>query len=77
MNKAPQNTGIPVPGVGRPVQATPGDAMMAGIHTDPRGSSTHKRAVSAVLHLKKESGGRSKPTSYRGSKAFKASRKVK
>lgn len=64
-------TGVPVPGVGRPVVSTPGDAMAAGIHSDLRVSSSHKKAVSAVLHLKRESGGRGKPTSFGKVHAFK------
>ena len=68
-------TGVPVPGTGRPVVSTPGDAMMSGIHSDLKASSKHKQAVSGALHLKRESGGRSQPTSYRGKKApaFKTS----
>lgn len=56
------------------MSSTPGDAMMSGIHSDLRVSSKHKQAVSGVLHLKRESGGRGQPTSYRGKKvnaAFK------
>lgn len=58
--------------------STPGDAMMSGIHSDLRVSSKHKTAVSGVLHLKRESGGRSKPSAYKSTafpkkaKAFKA-----
>lgn len=46
--------------------------MMTGIHSDLRVSSQHKRAVSSVLHLKRESGGRSKPTAYNKVHAFKS-----
>lgn len=64
-------TGVPVPGAGRAVVSTPGDAMMSGIHSDLRVSSKHKTAVSGVLHLKRESGGRAKPSAYKGSHSFK------
>ena len=50
----------------------PGDAMPAGVHTALQAASKHKKLVSGVLHLKKESAGhRLNPTAFaKGSKAF-------
>jgi len=57
---------------GAKVISTPGDAMQSGIHADLRTSSAHKKVVSGVLLLKRESAGhRGNPTAYKGgSKAF-------
>ncbi len=51
---------------------SPGDAMPAGVHTALAAASKHKKMVSAVLHLKKESAGhRLNPTAFsKGNKAF-------
>lgn len=48
-----------------------GDALPFGVHTSLQTASKHKKMVSAVLHLKKESGRRGYPTAYNiSSKAF-------
>lgn len=54
------------------LRPSPGDAMPAGVHSSLQTASKHKKMVSAVLHLKKESAGhRMNPTAYNtGSKAF-------
>lgn len=67
-------TPVPIPGAQKSM-STPSDAMQAGIHSDIRTSSSHKKQVSGVLHLKKEAAGhRSNPTAYNsGKKAFKPS----
>jgi len=46
--------------------------MPAGVHTALAAASKHKKMVSAVLHLKKESAGhRLNPTAFsKGAKAF-------
>lgn len=46
--------------------------MPAGVHTALSAASKHKKMVSGVLHLKKESAGhRLNPTAFgKGSKAF-------
>lgn len=50
----------------------PTEAMPTGAHAALRLASKHKQMVSAVLHLKKESVGKSNPTAYAtGKKAFK------
>lgn len=61
---------MPKGGTARPT--IPTDAMQFGVHSAFRAASQHKKQVSAVLHLKKESvGKRSNPTAYNtGGKAF-------
>lgn len=60
-NKAPP-VGAPA---GKGPQIFQGDAMQTGVHAAMRQASRHKKAVSAVLHLKKESAGhRGNPTAY-------------
>ena len=50
----------------------PTDALMLGVHSSLRTGSKHKKMVSAVLHLKRESiGKRGHPTAFSGGpKAF-------
>lgn len=48
-----------------------GDALPYGVKSALATASKHKKMVSGVLHLKKESGHRGHPTAYNtGSKAF-------
>jgi hypothetical protein len=52
---------------------SPSDALPAGVHTALSAASKHKKMVSGVLHLKKESAGhRLNPTAFNhgGNKAF-------
>ena len=52
-------------GRSRKPAAMPGDAAHAGTPADLRRASKHKKAVSAALHLKKESvGHRGNPSGY-------------
>jgi len=50
----------------------PSDALMLGVHSSLRVASKHKKMVSAVLHLKRESiGKKGHPTAFSGGpKAF-------
>lgn len=52
---------------------------MSGVHSALNTSSRHKKQVSGVLQLKRESAGhRGNPSAYNtGKKAFKTPRKVK
>lgn len=50
---------------------SPADALQMGVHTSLAASSKHKKTVSGVLHLKKESIGKTNKTAYvKGAKAF-------
>lgn len=52
---------------------SPADALPMGAHSSLQVASIHKKMVSGVLHLKKESAGhRGNPSAYNtGAKAFK------
>lgn len=54
-----------------PIERTfPTDAMQRGVHSSLRVASKHKKLVSGVLHLKRESVGRTgSPTAYGGGRA--------
>lgn len=61
---------------GNRLEASPVDAMQFGTHQALRASSKHKKLVSGVLHLKKESvGHRSNPTAYATGKRAAFSRR--
>ena len=64
---------IPLPGVSHGMPTVmPTDAVQQGVHSDLRKASAHRKKVSGVLHLKKESIGRNmKHTAFTsGKKAF-------
>lgn len=57
---------------------SPADALQAGVHTALATSSKHKKVVSGVLHLKKESmGARGRTAFVKTAKAFGQSKPQK